>query len=204
MSSELDQQMIDFVVILESLPAEQYEQVPFWTEIDDVAKIDPSEFVCFEHSNLDHAGSVWSKSTLINGRRIFERIPQFRPNSPRTVTFSPRIEVQPIGKNKRCYLDENNRYYTRTPTSNFSQPLDPLRVINNSDKSSPLPQDPKAADENSKSLELLNEDLNDLVPPDFEIFHSEVDQIFANSINLADSDSVSYVSNSDDDYDDDY
>lgn len=204
------------MIVFEPLPPEQWEHLPYWTTVDQVAQISPSELVGFCRPYLDKLNYLVKqlpKSTLLNGRRVFDTAQTpTRISSPRTVTFSPRVDVQPIEKNKRHHLVENNSGDQQTKVSQpkRSESASPLsHVIDNSGKSKPqtqsqgesLSQQPKEnVHKSPEELELLREELLDLVPPDFDIMFTDPNKIYtASASNDCDSDSVSYFSSDSDD-----
>ena len=187
------------MVVFDTIPADQLKQYPYWTEVDDIAQISPSELIDFTRSHLDLFDSIkpLPKSSLINGRRIFETSSTpTRINSPRTVTFSPRVDIQPIETNKWRQLAEKNarlldqRDKTRQPQ--MKSVLNDIAISDNIRDES-LSQSREDGDESD-----LFDDLLDLVPPDFDIIDHDLQKLYvASATNDCDSDSVSGVSSSD-------
>lgn len=214
MSSDLHQQMRDFVIVFEQFELEQLDQIPYWTKVNHVAQISPSEFAAYNRNQLISHELVKSlpKSKLVKGRRIFDTAQTpTRQNSPRTVSFSPRVDIQPIEKNKRRNLTEQNTERQAKKPPPKRSPASPLsQVIHNIDEarldqqngqsSGPRGEALKLAEE----LEILNEDLLDLVPPDFDIIDSNPLKLYvAPATNDCDSDSVSYLTSDEDEDDND-
>lgn len=200
MTSDLDFQLKEFVVVFKSeFTAEQLAHIPYWTDVDHIASISQSEFKRYRHPLGYHNESKpLARSTLQNGRRTFE-IPKTprHLNSPRSVTFSPKVGVRPIEKRRgSAESDDGNQSSTadvaHTLSSKHGAESNDRLVQDKSDRSIRLP-DRRGAARNLQSFDILYEDLADLVPPEFDVISSDIQQIFIPSRDC-DSDSVSHFS----------
>lgn len=196
MVPDLTTQYREFVVVLESLPADSIDQVPYWTKVDRVAQISQTDYSQYRQNCLDHLGKkrLSAKGTLVNGRRIFDTS-RLHVGSARTVSFSPRVDIQPI---ERCRYADDNEHPRREGTVGplASSPLS--QVTDNTENTYHSCHRESRCDWR-ENQELMFQEFFDLVPPDFEIIDADMSKIYvASATNDCDSDSVSYISSESD------
>jgi hypothetical protein len=203
MAPHSDLQFREFFIVFESLPPDQFETVPNWTKIDQISQIDPAEFDEYVRSN--YIDQDQPRSFLVDGRRIFgaSRGAPYA-GSPRTVTFSPRVDIQPIQHFARRYLAEknsgnrSNALFARKPDT--STPLSQM-IDDNQEEDLPKPKKRKNSQMIFETEELLYHDLFDLIPVDYDIMDNDLHKLYtaASTGNDCDSDSISYISSCSDD-----
>lgn len=219
----------EFFVLFESLALEAPHKIPLWTEVDRVAQVSPLELMRYAPCDTTTQASqqlLRPENFANNAKgRVFDTTPRppknFRLNTTRNITFSPKVEIKTIERRgERLTSDSSLDGEKDTPTKMtgtsilIKTPTHMPQIImpkskyvlqlatnfNGNTEQQQVTENKNTQDKTGKNgLELLDDRMLDLVPPDFGVIHLDLDNICSSSTNPhEDSDSVSYFSSDDD------